>query len=279
MSLSVIVTAAGSSRRMGGINKLLLELKGKPVLIRTLETFAGQRFVDNIVITAPKDLVDKYKELCCSFNIDKVCAVVEGGKERQDSIFAALKVLQDKGCHYVAVQDAARPLTSENLIAKLYLGMLRRKNNFASEVMNDKEAYEDWICMEDSLSESELSDSDDLWDSEILEEKADEVVGVIPGVAVKDTIKRVGESGFVEETLNRSELQAVQTPQIFDYKVLMEAYRNAFKDGFVGTDDASLVERLGRKVLVVPGEYTNLKITTVDDISLASQIIGEMDHA
>lgn len=274
MSLSVIVTAAGSSRRMGGINKLLLNLKGKPVLIRTLEKFAGQSFVDNIVITAPKDLVDKYKELCSHFNIDKICAVVEGGKERQDSIFAALKVLQDKGCHYVAVQDAARPLTSENLIAKLYLGMLRRKNNFASEVMNDKESYEEWIAMEDSLNESDPSDSDDLWESELLEKKSD-VVGVIPGVAVKDTIKRVGESGFVEETLNRSELQAVQTPQIFDYKVLMEAYCSAFKDGFVGTDDASLVERIGRKVLVVPGEYTNFKITTVDDIPLAAQFIGE----
>ena len=59
----------------------------------------------------------------------------------------------------------------------------------------------------------------------------------------------------------------------------MQAYSNAFKDGYVGTDDSSLVERLGRKVMVMPGEYTNLKITTIDDISLAAQIIEDMEHA
>ncbi|MBQ7502736.1 2-C-methyl-D-erythritol 4-phosphate cytidylyltransferase [bacterium] len=261
---------------MGGTNKLLLELKGRPVLIRTLEKFAAQKFVDKIVITAPKDLIEKYSNLCREFKIDKVCAVVEGGKERQDSIFAALKVLQDKGCHYVAVHDAARPLTSTALIAKLYVGMVYRRSDsdFIDGVLGGKAASDKCFLLED------LDDGSEFADSGVLESGLfRDVAGVIPAVAVKDTIKRVGESGIVEETLNRSELQAVQTPQIFEYDTLVQAYSNAFKDGYVGTDDSSLVERLGRKVMVMPGEYTNLKITTIDDISLAAQIIEDMEHA
>jgi 2-C-methyl-D-erythritol 4-phosphate cytidylyltransferase len=86
---------------------------------------------------------------------------------------------------------------------------------------------------------------------------------------VKDTIKMVHADGTVFKTLDRETLWQIQTPQTFRVNLIKEAYRRAAEEGFVGTDDASLVERLGVKVLVVPGSYSNLKITTPEDLILA----------
>lgn len=95
---------------------------------------------------------------------------------------------------------------------------------------------------------------------------------VIPALPVKETIKIV-KDGYVESTPQRELLWSVQTPQVFRYGVLIEAYEKAYRDGFYGTDDASLVERLGYKVKVVEGEYTNLKITTREDLLLAHRYL------
>lgn len=85
---------------------------------------------------------------------------------------------------------------------------------------------------------------------------------------VADTVKRVRD-GLVEETVDRSGLWAVQTPQAFRLALLREAHDKARRDGVVGTDDAMLVERLGHPVRVVPGSALNLKITTRDDLRRA----------
>lgn len=92
----------------------------------------------------------------------------------------------------------------------------------------------------------------------------------IAAVAVKDTIKRVDANGIVVDTPPRKTLYAVQTPQGFDRDVLQRAYQQADEDGFLGTDDASLVERLGVSVAIAQGDYQNIKITTPEDL-----IIGE----
>jgi len=93
-------------------------------------------------------------------------------------------------------------------------------------------------------------------------------------VPVKDTVKLAGPDNLVRETLPRELLWQVQTPQVFNLDLLLEAHRAAERDAFEGTDDASLVERLGRPVKLVPGDYTNIKITTPDDILLAEKIMG-----
>ena len=92
--------------------------------------------------------------------------------------------------------------------------------------------------------------------------------GVVPAVRVTDTIKRVADAGdgeAVEQTLIRGELRAVQTPQAFRTAVLCEAHERAAAEGWTVTDDASMVERLG-KVRVIPGEESNVKITTPADL-------------
>lgn len=88
--------------------------------------------------------------------------------------------------------------------------------------------------------------------------------GVIPAIEVADTIKRV-DGGNVAETLTRSELRAVQTPQAFETPLLVEAHERAVAEGWEVTDDASMVERI-ENVAVIPGEQANVKITTADDL-------------
>jgi len=93
---------------------------------------------------------------------------------------------------------------------------------------------------------------------------------VILAMPVKDTIKMSNPDGTVLKTLDRESLWQVQTPQTFQVQVIKEAYFKAAGDAFIGTDDASLVERLGVKVHILPGSYTNIKITTPEDLWLAN---------
>lgn len=101
----------------------------------------------------------------------------------------------------------------------------------------------------------------------------------IPALPVKDTIKRVDRSGRIIETLPRSELRTIQTPQAFRPDVLLAAYAYARHHGIIGTDDASLVEAAGHPVVVVDGEETNLKITTPLDLVIAQHLLTGHDRA
>jgi 2-C-methyl-D-erythritol 4-phosphate cytidylyltransferase len=96
---------------------------------------------------------------------------------------------------------------------------------------------------------------------------------VAVGVPLKDTIKEVDSKGIVRQTLERSRLWAIQTPQAFPVKVLRKAYDESYKKKVYGTDDATLVERSGTKVRVLMGSYENIKITTPEDLMLAEEIL------
>ncbi|MDD2216779.1 MAG: 2-C-methyl-D-erythritol 4-phosphate cytidylyltransferase [Eubacteriales bacterium] len=101
-------------------------------------------------------------------------------------------------------------------------------------------------------------------------EKTVEYNAAVLGVPVKDTIKR-GNGLYLEETLKRETLFSVQTPQGFDFKLLYDSYKKAKEDCFYGTDDSSLVERTGKKVYLVMGEYDNIKITTKEDLAMLKE--------
>lgn len=88
------------------------------------------------------------------------------------------------------------------------------------------------------------------------------------GVPVKDTIKQV-EDNIITASPERSKLWQVQTPQGFQYQLIQQAFIQAEADGFIATDDASLVERLGHAVQMLEGDYSNIKITTPEDIPIA----------
>jgi len=98
---------------------------------------------------------------------------------------------------------------------------------------------------------------------------------VVVGVPVRDTIKIVSNDRWVQTTLSRSSLWAIQTPQVFRKQWIVEAHDRAAREAFEATDDAMLVERIGKPVFVVDGESTNIKITTPEDVWFAEALLRE----
>jgi 2-C-methyl-D-erythritol 4-phosphate cytidylyltransferase len=98
---------------------------------------------------------------------------------------------------------------------------------------------------------------------------------VAVGLPVRDTIKVVSEDRRIQSTPERSSLWEIQTPQVFKRDLIVEAHERAERDGIEVTDDAMLVERLGKPVFIVDGERTNLKVTVPEDVWLAEALIRE----
>ena len=222
---AALVAAAGSSSRMGGINKLLEPLDGIPVLVRTLTALERAQRVDSIVIATREEDLITVSQLCKTYGITKCKKVIRGGEDREHSVLlAALEAEPDT--ELLAVQDGARPLVSPALIDRVI-------------------------------------------------EAAQRCGAAAPAIPVKDTIKTVREDGAVEETLERSRLRAVQTPQVFQADLLKAALQSALDAGAAVTDDCSAVERLGKSVTLTEGDERNLKITTPVDLVIAEALLGE----
>ncbi len=124
----------------------------------------------------------------------------------------------------------------------------------------------DFICVHDAARPC-LTDA---WVDKIFE-VAQRTGAAIFAVPVAGTLKRVDSGSTVEETVSRSGLWEAQTPQVFRRQLLLDAFAN--RGGFEATDESQLVERLGKKVAVVPGSPINLKITTKEDLRLAEQAL------
>jgi len=213
--VGAIIVAAGSSRRMGGVDKVLALLGGKPILARVVDAFEKCNLIDQIVVVVSKRSLDRCRQLVAEQGWSKITEVCPGGRRRQDSVVAGLSRLSH--CHWVVIHDGARPLLTVELID---CGL----------------------------------------------EAARETGAAVAAVPVTDTIKVAGNDRIVHQTPPRQNLWAVQTPQVFRFDIIAEAYRQA--KGEV-TDDASLVEQLGYRVKLYMGAYDNIKVTTPDDLALA----------
>ena len=224
----VVIVAAGTGSRMNmGINKQFIKLEGKEIIAYTIEKFYNNSNIEDIVVVVKEDESEFFKkEILDKYNFKNV-KIAYGGKERQDSVYNGLKLLDEK-CDVVLIHDGARPFVSDKIIDKSI-------------------------------------------------EEAKEHKAIVVGVPVKDTIKVIDNDKNILDTPNRSVLWAVQTPQTFDYNILIDAYKDAFKNKFYGTDDAMLVERIGYKVKMLEGSYNNIKITTQEDLNIGSQILRVQD--
>jgi 2-C-methyl-D-erythritol 4-phosphate cytidylyltransferase len=100
--------------------------------------------------------------------------------------------------------------------------------------------------------------------------------GALVAVPVKDTVKTAVD-GIVVDTPDRENIWLAQTPQTFRYGVIRNAHEKAMAESFLGTDDASLVERMGKKVHIVMGDYRNIKITTPEDMLLAEAFMRQLN--
>jgi 2-C-methyl-D-erythritol 4-phosphate cytidylyltransferase len=116
--------------------------------------------------------------------------------------------------------------------------------------------------------------SSDLIDVSV--EKARLSGALVLGIPAGDTVKSVGDGGYIEKTLSRDHLWLAQTPQVFRADIIKKAYERAYKEGFYGTDDAEVVERMGIKVEMIQGSYDNIKITTPEDLVLGEFILGRL---
>ena len=106
-------------------------------------------------------------------------------------------------------------------------------------------------------------------------EAAAETGAAIAAMPVKDTIKKINDGIFVSQTLPRNELWGIQTPQVFRYDIITEAYRCIKNDV---TDDAAMVESMGIKVKVFRGAYDNIKITTPEDVAIAECLLRRREQ-
>ncbi len=198
-----IVVAAGVGRRFGGAKHSLL-LAGKP-LWRWAVDALGEGGAAGLVV------------------VGQVPGGIPGGERRRDSVAAGLARVPPAGTH-VLVHDAARPLASAALVARVAARLV-----------------------------------------------GGDVDGVVPALAVRDTLKEVTADGDVVRTVDRAPLAAVQTPQGFVTEALRRAHAEIDGDA---PDDAWLVEQAGGRVATVPGDPRNLKVTYPDDLAVMSALLA-----
>lgn len=145
-------------------------------------------------------------------------------------------------------------------VKKIIVGGKERQES-VSLALNALDDDTHWVVVHDGvrplLSEKTLSDALTM---------AFEKGSAVVGVPAKDTIKIIGDDLTIKATPPRESLWLIQTPQIFSKELLLKAHGQAKQNGWIGTDDSSLVERLGCGVYMVKGEYSNIKVTTPEDI-------------
>jgi 2-C-methyl-D-erythritol 4-phosphate cytidylyltransferase len=169
----------------------------------------------------------------------------------------------------------ASRLQQEHFAKKIHIveGGEHRQQSVSSALAALKAAKEDIILVHDAVRP--------FVDAEIIGnviEAAKKTGAAIAAIPAFDTIKQVdrtSEGAVVNATIPREHIVLVQTPQGFRYHVLKKAFDEAERDGFVGTDEASIVERSGHEVSVVMGSRRNIKITTPDDLELAEFFAGK----
>ena len=215
----VIIVAGGKGERMKAVvPKQFLEIKGRPILMHTLEVFHNFDPEIQIVLVLPADQIDVWKSLCKKHAFTLTHTIECGGSTRFHSVKNGLTAVSIPSL--VAVHDGVRPLVSVETISACF-------------------------------------------------DAASEYGTAVPVIDAIDSIRKITENGSV--SVNRSEYKFVQTPQVFDGKLLIKAYRQEFSENF--TDDASVVEAMGAKMHLVTGNRENIKITTEMDLILANQLM------
>lgn len=224
--VAVIIAAAGQGRRLGApVPKQYIKIGGEYVIAKTIRAFEDMEEVDYIFVVTNEDYMDFCEQIVRDNGFSKVDRVIQGGKERQDSVFNALQEINSRkpGVSLVLIHDGARPFISREVIRNVI-------------------------------------------------EEADSTGAAVACVAMTNSVRKIGADRQSSQSVDRSDYFAVQTPQGFRKSMLIEAYEKAYDDSYMGTDDASIVERAGYRVAIVDGEYGNIKITTKEDLPMENRV-------
>jgi 2-C-methyl-D-erythritol 4-phosphate cytidylyltransferase len=238
---TAVLLAAGSGSRMkSDIAKQYMLLGGKPLIWYALHVIEESSVIDDcVLVTGAEDISYVQEEIVERYGFHKVDTIVAGGKERYDSVYQALKVIESGEMRvrnrdgYVFIHDGARPFLTEDI--------LRR----------DYEAVKTFRAC-------------------------------VTGMPVKDTIKLAGQDGCAVQTPDRNFVWQIQTPQVFETALIIEAYKKLTKEkerwqaeGMSITDDAMVVENfMFLPVKLVQGSYQNIKITTPEDLVIAEAFLA-----
>lgn len=231
-NIAVVITAAGSSTRMGGgLKKEFLPLGDGTVLSSCVKAFVqasknpeNSFNISHMIITVPRDgSVGAAAALSAFFNFDddikEKVEYVQGGTTRQRSVFNALSFLkrQENSPDIVLIHDGARPFVSSKIIY---------------DVIDATFSYG----------------------------------AAVPGFTPTDTIKEINAEGMIERHLQRNMLLSIQTPQGFNFERIYSAHVSAFTDPYEYTDDSEIYGKYAGKIKVVQGDVKNKKITYPEDI-------------
>lgn len=229
-SVGVVIVAAGSATRMGGINKILASIDGESVIWHTINAFNSNPLIGKIVVVTREDMIPDLQNIVDVSAFLKVSDIIKGGTCREESVKKGFEMLtKNQNIKTVLIHDGARPLISDEVINRVVSGV-------------------------------------------------EEFSAVVPAVKAKDTMKKIGALGKIEQTV--SNLSNIQTPQGFSVEIFKTALEKAGDKLDIFTDDASIVEAANIPVYSVMGDYKNIKITTPEDMVLAKAYLklikGEM---
>lgn len=219
---SAIIVAAGSSRRMG-FNKLLAELAGAPVLLRTLEEFQACGDIDEIIVVTGDDVASEIQAWAQAHPLSKLAAIVPGGSERHFSVWNGLQKCSPQS-DIIAVHDGARPLINPAQISRCIQAARSRRAAACARPMTE-------------------------------------------------TIKRTEPDGRITESIDRTGVWVMETPQVFARDLLTQAYEAVIRDGALVTDEVSAVQHVGEPVFVVENTTPNPKITFPADLVQAERFL------
>jgi len=226
VKVEVVIAGGGRGTRFNNSQpKQFCHVAGRPILDWTLSRFERSSLVNYIILVIPKGMQREAEKKLSLHRYKKLKVVTEGGKERTDSVYKGLSLVDDD-TQIVLVHDAVRPLVSLSLIHS-------------------------------AIRQAEIYGA------------------VVPGIPIKETVKEKDEHDIVVKTLPRDRLCIIQTPQAFRYQLLKKAHQKAKSENLKASDDAALLERLGERVKVIPGEESNIKITTLFDFKIAEILLKE----
>jgi len=233
----VIIVAAGKGLRMGAATKKqYLCLDEIPILTHTIMAFDRCDSIHEIILVIP----EKDQHYCQKYIIDpfvftKNIHIAQGGKKREDSVSNGLKMICER------IESVNKTIVMIHDGVRPFVDDSIIKN-----------------CINGAIQYG----------------------ACIPAVKITDTIKQVSSDKeinagfFIQKTISRESLYGAQTPQTFKLDFILKAYDHAKKNGFSGTDDASLIEHLGHNVYITKGSNLNIKITTPEDLVLGKYLLA-----
>ena len=248
MKIAVVIPAGGQSARFGPKDKLAEDVGGRALLLRTIEFFTKREEVHEIIVAGPTKDFDTFKDKYGpSLSFHGVSIVKGGANARWESVKNALEAVSDS-VDRVAIHDAARPALSNELFDQLLLASKSLPAVAPALPISG-------TVKKTNQKPTTLGDDDAI---------ADAILG-------SGTQTKV-DAFEVIETIDRTSLWELQTPQLFETSLIQKAYEQTTLDGC--TDDAQVVEKFGQPVHLITGDSRNIKVTTQSDIALIRSIVG-----